>query len=249
MAGFGTFCRENLPRDGVMIDVGANIGLTTLTAARYIPGGRILAVEASPRNCTALRDNLARHGVGIATVCACAAGDRAGHVSFFENSAYGHVVTGAGMAAVPSVEQRLATVDDLVAEHGLTRVDLIKIDVEGFEQEVLAGATATLDRFRPAVFLEFNSVCLIASFNRNPRQVLDWLLARFERAYVWRDGRLIDLRAMGEMAFLLEHLARHGGNDDLVLAGPGRELLVRDGGRLPAPTTRLQRVWSRLRGR
>lgn len=228
LAGFGAFCRENLPRDAVMLDIGANIGLTTLVAAEHIPDGRILAVEASPGNCRALRANLARHGIGIATVCESAVGDQAGEVGFFDNSAYGHVVTGGHVVGLPATVRPVTTVDALVAEHGLDRVDFIKVDVEGYEQAVLTGARATMERFGPIVFLEFNSVCMIACFNRNPREFLDWLLARFDRLFLWRGRRLVDLREMGVLAFLLEHLARHGGNDDLVIAGAGRVLRTRD---------------------
>ena len=45
-----------------------------------------------------------------------------------------------------SVEIRLETLDSFVAEHGVHQVDLLKIDVEGYELEVLKGASAALER-------------------------------------------------------------------------------------------------------
>jgi len=53
------------------------------------------------------------------------------------------------------------SLDSLVAEHGSEgRLSLIKIDVEGYESQVLAGATETLARFRPPLYVEFNDEIL-----------------------------------------------------------------------------------------
>jgi len=53
------------------------------------------------------------------------------------------------------------SLDSLVAEHGIEgRLSLIKIDVEGYESQVLAGATDTLARFRPLLYVEFNDEIL-----------------------------------------------------------------------------------------
>lgn len=227
-----------------MLDIGANVGLTTLAAADHLSGGRILAVEASPRNCAALRANLARHEVGNALVAECALGSAPGTLRFFDNSAYGHVLTESYMAAAPAIEQRVTTLDALVAEHALPRVDFVKIDVEGYESEVLEGAPDTLARFDPLVLLEFNSWCMISCFDRSPRQFLDRLLALFPQLYVWRDGRLTDIRRHGPMHFLQAHLTEHRCIDDLVGCGAGRDLA-----RLAAePAGFLARMRSRIFG-
>ena len=52
------------------------------------------------------------------------------------------------------------TLDQLVEDEKLSRVDFIKIDVEGFELEVLRGSRLVLQRFQPTVFLEADHYCL-----------------------------------------------------------------------------------------
>lgn len=241
LAEFGTLCRHALTPEAVLIDVGANIGLTTLVAAPILARGRIISIEASPRNCAALRVNLERAGVTNAAIVESAVGARAGTVAFHDASAYGHVVTGGNMADLPGASQRIAPLDEIGAEHGLDRVDLIKIDVEGFERDVIEGAQAILARHDPLVLLEFNSWCMIGWFDRSPRQFLDWLLDRFPQLYRWRGGRLTDLRKLGRFDFLREHLTVHNANDDLLAAGPrtdvaklARELEATPFGRLGA---------------
>ena len=63
----------------------------------------------------------------------------------------------------------VVSIDDFVNEHKIQRLDLIKIDVEGFEAEVIKGAAKTLAGLKPRVFVEFNSYSLIATRNVNPR--------------------------------------------------------------------------------
>jgi Methyltransferase FkbM domain len=63
--------------------------------------------------------------------------------------------------AAPRPKVPVQSLDSLVAEHGSEgRLVLIKIDVEGYESQVLAGATETLARFRPLLYVEFNDQIL-----------------------------------------------------------------------------------------
>jgi len=64
-----------------------------------------------------------------------------------ENFAANSVVGGAGLQ--PSVQVPLTTIDKVVAELGLPRVDFIKMDVEGAEANALTGARETIQRFKP----------------------------------------------------------------------------------------------------
>ncbi|MGU3537845.1 FkbM family methyltransferase [Methylobacterium sp. A54F] len=221
---FRQLCRAVLDPDSVTLDVGANIGLTALLAADVAVRGRIYAVEAAPRNFAALRQNVFEHGASIIRPIHCAVGAEDGSVSFFDNSTFGYVVTGADLAGSAGVPVPLRRIDGLVAERGLTRLDFIKMDIEGFEQEALAGAGETLDRFAPLVMLEFNSWCQIASFDRSPRRFLEWLLDTFSELHVWRHGALRSVREMGVQAFLHANLIEHGCNTDLLAARSGERI-------------------------
>ncbi|MCZ4499607.1 MAG: methyltransferase FkbM family [Marmoricola sp.] len=63
-------------------------------------------------------------------------------------------------------EVRLTTLDQLVAETGLPRVDFIKLDVDGFEGRVLRGAEHVLDTWRPAIVFEISPGAMAAHGER-----------------------------------------------------------------------------------
>ncbi|HCW08308.1 MAG TPA: hypothetical protein DGG95_13190, partial [Cytophagales bacterium] len=52
---------------------------------------------------------------------------------------------------------RVSTLDHYVEEKNIQKIDLVKIDVEGFEQRVIAGSVNTLQRFKPKLFIEINN--------------------------------------------------------------------------------------------
>ena len=89
-------------------------------------------------------------------------------------------VTGihAESAQVTPVDVEVRSIDSLVDELGIERLDVLKIDVEGLEDAVLAGAERTLERFRPVTILEFNVFTLSVFAGRNP---LDFLVDVVER--------------------------------------------------------------------
>ncbi len=223
-ARYKQLCSLLLGRDSVILDVGANIGLTALVTAELAPAGHVLAIEGAPRNHAALVRNLEAHAKGVAEAIHCAVGTTDGTVRFVDNSAFGHVVLPETMIASPSTLVPQTTIDALVKQRGLDRLDLIKLDIEGFEQDALEGARETLDRFDPVVFLEFNVWCQIALYDRNPRRFLDWLLGRFAELHVWRDERLISVRELGPLEFLRTNMTEHRCNDDLIAVQSAEKL-------------------------
>lgn len=135
---------------GVFVDIGANIGWYSLQAARSTHVQRVVAVEPDAGNHRLLQANIARNGMEarIESV-ACAAGSQSGLARLHQYKAsnlgrhsllsdHGH-----GGSLVP-----VLTVDELLNRMDLSDapVAAIKIDVEGYEPWVLAGASVTLQR-------------------------------------------------------------------------------------------------------
>ena len=144
----------------VALDVGASLGLWTvpLAAAAQSTGARLWCFEPNPDNLAWLRANIEANDLGSVTeLHAVALGSRTG------TARLGCREHGGGNAAlVPAYEHDgvdvpLARLDDFVFPR---RVSFIKLDVEGFEVQVLRGARALIDRDRPVMFGEFSRTWL-----------------------------------------------------------------------------------------
>ncbi len=145
----------------VAIDVGANLGEWTVPFARAVgAAGRVLAIEPTPRSAAALEATLAANALRHAEVIRCAAGDRDGVAEFAvpivtsARSDTGTARIGPALPGHQALQVLVRALGSLVAEHGLDRLDLIKIDVEGSERHVLDGAAAILCRHRPVLVIE-----------------------------------------------------------------------------------------------
>lgn len=128
-----------LEGSSTMVDVGANIGWHTLVAARV--ARRVWAFEPEPSNVALLRRNVELNRLGNVTVVPKAVADHAGTIDLWlsETSAGHHStshVVGRRKLQVPST-----TLD---TEFPVETIDVLKIDTEGAEPQVLAGAEALI---------------------------------------------------------------------------------------------------------
>src|SRR5207249_4055000 len=130
------FVLKRLKPGAVFVDVGANIGVFTLPAARKMgPAGRVIAIEPSPRIFPYLERNVALNKLSNVRCIQCAAYDRDGGTAPFYEAPVDHFGMGSLGAQfhnepVPVLCRRL---DHVLKEQGIERVDVIKVDVEGFE--------------------------------------------------------------------------------------------------------------------
>jgi FkbM family methyltransferase len=156
--------------EDVILDVGANFGLYSLLAEpKLSAAGCVHVFEPNPHALSLLRRNF--EGIDSPSrvqIHAMAVGADVGTVRFFcsEDSAFSSVIENRRHPVRIAMEVPQTTLDAFVSEHSLPRVDLLKIDVEGYEPEILAGATRLLTREdAPIVFIE------IATPNLGPRGV------------------------------------------------------------------------------
>jgi FkbM family methyltransferase len=161
-----------------LVDVGAHMGFYTLAALHF--GGetsRVLAVEPSPAARRILMMNLALAcATSRVTVVPVALGASGGALPFLTTGARAcWQLVPAGGARPDATFVPTLTLDDLLARTGFAPTHL-KIDVEGCEGEVLAGARTTLRVHRPILFLELHGALLRAG-GRDPETVLASLAA------------------------------------------------------------------------
>lgn len=141
-----------------VVDVGANIGYYLLLFERAVgPTGRVLCIEPEPDNLADLRRVVEANRLENVRVLPMALGSRSGTAQL-ARGLNGVIVTGGSNLSVP-----VARLDDVWHQEGfLDRVDFVKIDVEGHEGEVLAGAQHLLMERRPRIFLEMHPTMMQA---------------------------------------------------------------------------------------
>ena len=137
---------RRIPREGVYLDVGANIGAIALPVARQRPDVRVICIEADAGMATILRRNVADNALPNVTVVECLAGPCSKEAVRF----YTAPLSKFGMGSIgpqfdlPPVLLRQVALDDLLDDMGIRHVDVMKIDVEGSELGVLQGLTRRL---------------------------------------------------------------------------------------------------------
>ena len=157
--------------DGVVaVDVGANIGAFVLSWARAMTGwGSVLAIEPQEPLFYALCGNIALNNLANVRAVWAALGASDGFIevpalNYDMPGSFGSLELRDRIEAEPigqavdytdTVETRLRTLDSLLGNMELPRLDLLKIDVEGMELEVIDGAWETIKRCRPAVIVEW----------------------------------------------------------------------------------------------
>jgi len=139
----------------VVLDVGSNIGEILLNFARIAgPRGRAIGFEANPETCQRCQSNIALNRFDNVAVNAIGVGSEEGELYFGHRSDSNSGADSIMAAGDGTIKVPVTTIDRFAEAHSLPRVDLIKIDVEGYEMHVLRGADATLREHRPKLFIE-----------------------------------------------------------------------------------------------
>jgi FkbM family methyltransferase len=166
------FVRRHYPvnaSDRVIIDVGANIGLFTIYAARQAPGAKIIAIEPFPETCRRLRRHVEdNHFADRVTVLNCAVAEETGwgemdsaegipsqyrgvhsEVTATLNAKHKGGAALDGLPGVPVEKRTLADILELLELADADNVDLMKMNIDGSEYAILMNTPArVLQRFR-----------------------------------------------------------------------------------------------------
>jgi FkbM family methyltransferase len=149
---------EMISEGGIAIDVGANIGETALELAKRVgPSGRVFAFEPDPLMRNKFNKNFsfnqwAKIQLEPWALSDVAATHRLYRVS--ERNPAGNKIMSEGSGDF--VEIQAIRLDDYVTQNQIENIDLVKIDVEGFEKHVLLGAGQVILRFMPKLFVEIS---------------------------------------------------------------------------------------------
>jgi FkbM family methyltransferase len=176
--------RLHLSNGSVFVDVGAHIGYYSLKAAAVVgSAGRVVAVEPNPPTVRELDDNIRASGAtAVISVQPVACSDAETTVDLYAaprvntgQASLSKANASQGGEVVADYRVRARPLDDIVRETGVSRVDVVKIDVEGAEMLVLKGSVATLARFHPVLMVELIDPQLRA-MGSSKAEVVGWLL-------------------------------------------------------------------------
>lgn len=161
-----------LPQNGLAVDVGANIGFYTAWMAHLVgPGGRVLAFEPSPDRFAALERTVVAADLAHVAIHPVALGAEPGHADLVNPG--GAANAGQGTlrlrvsAEMAGVQVPVSRLGDHLGDDEI--VDFLKIDVEGYEEHVLAGARELFKKQRVRFALlelspEFGDTTFISRF-------------------------------------------------------------------------------------
>jgi FkbM family methyltransferase len=161
--------RDHGLRPGARVfDIGAHQGLIALVLAHEVgPEGEVVAVEPSAHNIGVAERNRELNGAQTITFVRAAVSDGSAATVAFMDDLNGYVVPegGSGLEEATAV-----TIDELAARYGAP--DVVAVDVEGYEERALAGASATLAAGRASFYVEVHAGCGLERAGGSVRGVL-----------------------------------------------------------------------------
>jgi len=161
-SGYEKDLREDLlkqvPDSGVLFDVGSNIGLIGFWTALARPSARVFCFEPEPLNFLILNKTKTYNRIANVDLIPLGLSETPGLQTFFidvENHG-GHSLDETQVVgrSLPS-SITVSTVDIMASQTGISRLDAIKIDVQGLELSVLKGARESIEKFKPVLVVEF----------------------------------------------------------------------------------------------
>jgi FkbM family methyltransferase len=165
---FERYCRPGM----TVLDVGANLGYYSLLASRLVgSSGRVIALEPNSENCRLLLSSLRLNAITNVELLPVAADVASGWAYYSTHvGSNGGLIDGDDLLAHPGVVVPTFRLDDLVS----SRVDFLKMDVEGAEGRVVRGATRVIERDRPIVTTELKDEMLTRVSQMSVREYLGY---------------------------------------------------------------------------
>ena len=199
---FASVCGRMVNPEMDALDIGANVGMFTgLIASHLNDGRRVASLEPTPGAHQLLMRNIERNGLESRVLALqMAASNKEGQLEIRfcvgreEYSSCGPVVHPAmGGALTERCPVPGTTIDELCRQHEL-EPGFIKIDVEGYEYNVLLGAERVIGKYRPTILAEVSDT-MLRSCGASSSMLLSWLL---ERGYQVRNAACPSANASGD---------------------------------------------------
>lgn len=184
--------RRLLQPGDTFVDVGANVGYFTLLAATLVgPQGNVIAFEPNPDNCRLLHHSLAQNGLNNVRLYENAVAEATQRFSFSSGGADSNARI-LRAEELHGRNEHFAQVQAVTLDEALqdvvTRVDLIKMDIEGAEPRAWRGMQSVLQQYRPVIISEYAPDLIRLTSDCDPRSYLEQLWQEHTVAILERSG-------------------------------------------------------------
>jgi FkbM family methyltransferase len=186
---------EMIADNGVIIDIGANVGWYSLNLAISIKKSKIYALEPIPSTFKMLGKNIALNNFSNISLFNIGLGDKKSISKFY------YYPEGAGNASLKKLAQNrrleiikchIDTLDNFIIEKKITRLDFIKCDVEGAELLVFKGGVETIKKYKPVIFTEMLRKWS-KKFSYHPNDIIGLFNNIGYKCFVMSQGKLTNI--------------------------------------------------------
>jgi len=191
---------QNLKKGMVCFDIGANIGYYTLLESKIVGAeGKVIAIEPSPINFKQLQKNIQNEKVTNVELYQMAGGNQNGTIKFLldSHSNLSRIVLDEENPKTldETVDVPIKKLDSFIDEFSIKKLDFIRMDVEGYEFNILEGMQNSIKKFRPMIQIEVHTGIL---GHKKTQKLLEWLLStKYEVIYYIT--RQLDCPTIGNM--------------------------------------------------
>jgi FkbM family methyltransferase len=197
---------KNLKKGMVCFDIGANIGYYTLLESKIVGDeGKVIAIEPSPVNFAQLQKSIQNENANNVELYQMAGGDQNGTIKFLLNSHsnLSRIILNEEKSNPEGiiVDVPVKKLDSFLDEFSIKKLDFIRMDVEGYEFNILEGMRNSIKKFRPMIQMEVHTFIL---GNKKTQNLLEWLMAeKYEINYFIT--RQLDCPTVGNMDDVKHH--------------------------------------------
>jgi len=191
---------QNLKEGMICFDIGANIGYYTLLESKIVgDSGKIIAIEPSPVNFKQLQKNIQNENANNVELYQMAGGDKNGTLKFLldPHSNLSRIISKEESEKISGniIDVPVKKLDSFLDELSIKSLDLIRMDVEGYEFNILEGMKNSIKKFKPMIQMEVHTRIL---GNEKTQKLLEWLL---EENYevIYYITRQLDCPSVGDM--------------------------------------------------
>lgn len=157
------FLENTLKPGDTFIDIGANIGLYSLTAASIVTeSGKVIAFEPFPKNYEKLSKHIRINSFKNISIEKLAISDKAGTITIYINEKEQNCGMASTIEQIYTAKETIqaTTLDEYLLQHPQSQLHFIKMDIEGGELKALQGMQQTLKKYSPTLLIEFDEQIL-----------------------------------------------------------------------------------------